>query len=74
MPHGGSHYELVASIKECLNNYTYATKKSLVFDKSKHISAKDMRGYGELFKVLPTMTSPSQVISTDAIMKSKSNW
>ena len=34
---------------------------------------KTMRGCGDLVKLLLTMPSPSQVISTDAIMKSKSN-
>ena len=68
MPHVGSHYELVASIKICFNSYIDATRKSLVFNMSEDISAKDMRGCGEPFKVLPTMTSPSQVIWTDAIM------
>ena len=33
---------------------------------------KTMRGSGELVKLLSTMTSPSQIILTDAIMK-KSN-
>ena len=40
-PHGGSHYDLVASIEECSNNYTDATRKILGFDKSENISAKD---------------------------------
>ena len=34
---------------------------------------KTMRGCGDLVKLLLAMPSPSQVISTDAIMKSKSN-
>ena len=40
-PHGGSHYDLVASIEECFNNYTDATRKILGFDKYENISAKD---------------------------------
>ena len=40
LPHGGSHYDLVASIKECFNNYTDATRKILGFDKYENISAK----------------------------------
>ena len=40
-PHGGSHYDLVASIKECFNNYTDASRKILGFDKYENISAKD---------------------------------
>ena len=40
-PHGGSHYDLVASIKECFNNYTDATRKIIGFDKYEDISAKD---------------------------------
>ena len=32
-PHGGSHYDLVASIEEYFNNYTDATRKILGFDK-----------------------------------------
>ena len=40
-PHGGSHYDLVASIEECYNNYTDATKEILGFDKYKNISVKD---------------------------------
>ena len=40
-PHGGSHYNLVASIEECFNNYTDATRKIPGFDKYENISAKD---------------------------------
>ena len=42
-PHGGSHYDLVASIEECFNKYMYtdATRAILGFDKYKDISAKD---------------------------------
>ena len=40
-PHGGSHYDIVASIEECFNNYTDATMKILGFDKYANISAKD---------------------------------
>ena len=40
-PHGGSHYDIVASIEECFNNYTDATKRNLGFDKYDNISAKD---------------------------------
>ena len=41
-PHGCSENDLVASIDECFNNYTYATRKILVlFDKTRDISAKD---------------------------------
>ena len=40
-PHGGSHYDLVASVEECFNNYTDATRKILGFDKYENISAKD---------------------------------
>ena len=40
-PHEGSPSDLVAFIEQYLNNYPDATKKSLVFDKYKDISAKD---------------------------------
>ena len=40
-PHGGSHYDLVASIEECFNNYSDATRKFLGFEKYKDISASD---------------------------------
>ena len=39
--HGGSHDDLVASLEECFNNYTDATRKTLGFDKHVGISAKD---------------------------------
>ena len=32
-PHDGSHFDLVAFIEECFNNYTGATRKILGFDK-----------------------------------------
>ena len=40
-PHSGSHFDLVASIEECFNNYTDATRKIIGFDKYWDISAKD---------------------------------
>ena len=42
-PCGGSDYDLVASIPECFNKYTYtdSTRKILGFDKYEGISAKD---------------------------------
>ena len=40
-PHGGSHYDLFASIEECFNNYSDATRKVLGFEKYKDISASD---------------------------------
>ena len=40
-PHGGSHYDLVASIEEYFNNYTDATMKILGFDTYEDVSAKD---------------------------------
>ena len=40
-PHGDRHYDLAASIEECLNNYTDATRKIPGLDKYKDISAKD---------------------------------
>ena len=39
--HGGSHYDLVASIEECFNNYADASRKIHGFDKYEDISAKD---------------------------------
>ena len=39
-PHGGSHYDLVAPIEECFNNYTDASRKILGFDKYEDFSAK----------------------------------
>ena len=39
--HGGSHYDLVASIEECFNKNTDATRKILGFGKYEDISAKD---------------------------------
>ena len=39
--HGGRQCDLAASIEECFNNYTDATRKILGFDKYKDISAKD---------------------------------
>ena len=40
-PHGGSDYDLVASIEECFNNYTDVTRKINGFDKHGNISVKD---------------------------------
>ena len=40
-PHGGNHYDLIASFEEHLNNNIDATRKILGFDKYRNISAED---------------------------------
>ena len=41
LPHDGSNYDLAASIEECFNNNTGATRKIIGFDKYEKIFSKD---------------------------------
>ena len=69
-PHGGRHYDLAASIEECFNNFTDATRKILGFDKYKDISAKDNE---RIWQASEVVIDYDLSIASDAIMKSKSN-
>ena len=74
-PHGGSPSDLIASIQGRLSHYPDGTKKVVVFDKYKDISAKDheiMRRAGEVFSNYDLSIS-SLLPKRDAILKSKNN-
>jgi len=72
-PHGGSPSDLIASIQTQLSRYPCDSKKVVVFDKYRDVSAKDherMRRAGEAtadYELSITSTLPKR----DVIMKSK---
>ena len=74
-PHGGSPFDLIASIKSRLQNYPRGTEKILVFDKYQNVSAKDherLRRSGDII-IDYDLSITSPLPKRDAILKSKKN-
>ena len=74
-PHGGTPLDLIASIQARLSKYPDDTKKIVVFDKYKDISAKDherMRRAGEVI-IDYEFSITSKLPKRDVIMKSKND-